>query len=45
MNKSHSVRKRSSVLKSIKQMVFSLIESFESPQTKEFKRWKNYFAQ
>lgn len=45
MKKNPSVRKSSSVLQSIKQIVHLLVESFESPQTKQFKRWKSYVAE
>ncbi len=45
MNQAKTVRKSSSVLQSIKQIVHLLVESFESPQTKQFKRWKNYVAE
>ncbi|WP_164972697.1 hypothetical protein [Lacibacter luteus] len=45
MKKSTSVKKSSSVILSIKQIVHLLVESFESPQTKQFRRWKNYFAE
>ena len=45
MKKNPTVRKNSSVLQSIKQIVHMLVESFESPQTKQFKRWKSYVAE
>lgn len=45
MKKAKQLRKSSSFLQSIKQIVYLLVESFESPQTKQFKRWKNYVAE
>lgn len=45
MNQAKPVRKNSSVIQSIKQIVHLLVESFESPQTKQFRRWKNYVAE
>ncbi len=45
MKQTKPVRKSSSVIQSIKQIVHLLVESFESPQTKQFRRWKNYVAE
>jgi hypothetical protein len=40
-----AIRKSSAVLFSFKQIVFMLVESFESPQTRQFKRWKSYIGE
>lgn len=40
-----AIRKSSAVILSFKQMVNLLIESFESQQTREFKRWKSFIGE
>ncbi len=45
MSKNQTVRKGSSVLQSIKQIVHLLVESFESPQTRQFRRLKNFVSE
>ncbi len=40
-----AIRKSSAVIFSFKQIVYLLFESFESPQTKQFKRWKSYIGE
>jgi hypothetical protein len=40
-----AIRKSSAVIISFKQIVHLLMESFESPQTRQFKRWKSYIGE
>jgi len=40
-----AIRKSSAVIFSFKQIVHLLVESFENPQTRQFKRWKNYLGE
>jgi hypothetical protein len=40
-----AIRKSSAVIFSFKQIVHLLFESFESPQTKQYKRWKSYLGE
>ncbi|MBY0479313.1 MAG: hypothetical protein K2Q24_16820 [Chitinophagaceae bacterium] len=45
MKKNQSVRKSSSFMQSLKQIVHLLVESFESPQTREFRRLKSFISE
>lgn len=40
-----AIRKSSAVIFSFKQIVHLLFESFESPQTRQFKRWKSFIGE
>jgi hypothetical protein len=40
-----AIRKSSAVILSFKQIVHLLVESFESPQTRQFKRWKSFIGE
>ncbi|MFN5134299.1 MAG: hypothetical protein ACK5DG_03205 [Chitinophagaceae bacterium] len=40
-----AIRKSSAVIFSLKQIVHMLVESFETPQTRQFKRWKSYLGE
>jgi hypothetical protein len=40
-----AIRKSSAVILSFKQIVHLLFESFESPQTRQFKRWKSFIGE
>jgi hypothetical protein len=40
-----AIRKSSTVIFSLKQIVYMLVESFETPQTTQFKRWKSYIGE